>query len=62
VTDHDYHTDDIRDFVCDSCSTGLGRFKKGDDRLENAIYYIPNDDMLGYDDTEQDIEIVKLGT
>lgn len=29
VADHDHHTGNIRDFICDSCNTGLGRFKNG---------------------------------
>ncbi|HJO55395.1 MAG TPA: endonuclease domain-containing protein [Candidatus Scalindua sp.] len=33
VADHNHHTGDIRDFICDSCNTGLGRFKNGEDYL-----------------------------
>lgn len=40
VADHDHHTGNIRDFICDSCNTGLGRFKNGEDYLQNAIEYL----------------------
>ena len=40
VADHDHHTGNIRDFICDSCNTGLGRFKNGSDYLQNAIDYL----------------------
>ncbi len=40
VADHNHHTGDIRDFICDSCNTGLGRFKNGQDCLKNALSYI----------------------
>ncbi|MDR0645017.1 MAG: endonuclease VII domain-containing protein [Treponema sp.] len=30
VADHDHHTGNIRAFICDSCNTGLGRFKNGE--------------------------------
>lgn len=40
VADHNHHTGDIRDFICESCNTGLGRFKNGKDYLQNAINYI----------------------
>ncbi len=40
VADHNHHTGDIRDFICDSCNTGLGRFKNGNDCLKDALAYI----------------------
>ena len=40
VADHNHHTGDIRDFICDSCNTGLGRFKNGQDCLKDALVYI----------------------
>lgn len=40
VADHNHHTGDIRDFICDSCNTGLGRFKNGKDCLRDALRYI----------------------
>ena len=46
VADHNHHTGDIRDFICDSCNTGLGRFKNGENYLRNAIAYLEErDDM-----------------
>jgi len=47
VADHDHHTGNIRDFICDSCNTGLGRFKNGENYLMNAINYIKDHDKLG---------------
>jgi len=44
VADHNHHTGDIRDFICDSCNTGLGRFKNGEDYLKNAIAYLAERD------------------
>ena len=35
-----HHTGDIRDFICDSCDTGLGRFKNGKDCLKDALVYL----------------------
>lgn len=46
VADHDHHTGNIRDFICDSCNTGLGRFKNGNDYLQNAIDYLNERDEL----------------
>ena len=46
VADHDHHTGNIRDFICDSCNTGLGRFKNGEDYLHNAIAYLEERDAL----------------
>ncbi len=46
VADHDHHTGNIRDFICDSCNTGLGRFKNGKNCLENAVLYIEERDTL----------------
>lgn len=40
VADHNHHTGNIRDFICDSCNTGLGRFKNGENYLHNAIEYL----------------------
>jgi hypothetical protein len=47
VADHDHHTGNIRDFICDSCNTGLGRFKNGENYLMNAVNYIQEHDTLG---------------
>ena len=46
VADHDHHTGNIRDFICDSCNTGLGRFKNGENFLKNAIAYLKERDSL----------------
>lgn len=46
VADHDHHTGNIRDFICDSCNTGLGRFKNGENYLQNAIDYLRERDKL----------------
>ena len=46
VADHDHHTGNIRDFICDSCNTGLGRFKNGENFLMNAVNYIKKHDKL----------------
>lgn len=46
VADHDHHTGNIRDYICDSCNTGLGRFKNGENYLLNALNYIKEKDTL----------------
>ncbi len=48
VADHDHHTGDIRDFICDSCNTGLGRFKNGKNVLKDALHYLEERDTLGH--------------
>ena len=40
VIDHDHHTGRKRGYLCDSCNTGLGRFKNGEDYLRSAIAYL----------------------
>jgi len=40
VKDHDHTTGNARDWVCDSCNTGLGRFKDDIKLLERAISYL----------------------
>jgi len=40
VIDHDHYTGHKRGYLCDSCNTGLGRFKNGEDFLRNAIAYL----------------------
>ncbi len=44
VADHNHYTGDVRDFICDSCNTGLGRFKNGKSYLRNAIRYLEERD------------------
>ncbi len=40
VIDHDHETGKARDWLCDSCNTGLGRFKDKIELLEIAIEYL----------------------
>ncbi len=46
VADHDHNTGNIRDFICESCNTGLGRFKNGENYLLNAIQYLKERDSF----------------
>ncbi len=40
VLDHDHLSGYARDYICDSCNTGLGRFRNGTNFLNNAIDFI----------------------
>lgn len=40
VLDHDHKTGRPRAWICDSCNTGIGRFKDEVDLLQNAIKYL----------------------
>ena len=40
VLDHDHKTGEPSGWICDSCNTGLGRFKDSTTILENAIKYL----------------------
>ena len=40
VLDHDHLTGKPRAWICDSCNTGLGRFKDDIETLKNAINYL----------------------
>ncbi len=40
TVDHDQETGTPRGLICDSCNTGLGRFKNGEDHLQDAIDYL----------------------
>ena len=40
VLDHGHLTGYARDFICDSCNTGLGRFRNGKDFLRNAVAFL----------------------
>ena len=40
VLNHDHATGKITGWLCDSCNTGLGRFKDSVDVLKSAIYYL----------------------
>ncbi len=41
--DHDHATGKFRDWICDSCNTGLGRFKDDISTLNTAIEYLKKD-------------------
>lgn len=40
VLDHDHSTGGVRSWICDSCNTGLGRFKDDIDILKRAINFL----------------------
>jgi transcription elongation factor Elf1 len=40
VMDHDHKTGKAREWICDSCNTGIGRFKDDIKLLEKAIEYL----------------------
>ena len=40
VRDHDHQTGMGRDWICDSCNTGLGRFKDNIKFFERIIQYL----------------------
>ncbi|MDD3739090.1 MAG: endonuclease VII domain-containing protein [Lentimicrobiaceae bacterium] len=40
VVDHDHDTGNARDWICDSCNTGLGRFKDSIELMQEAIKYL----------------------
>jgi hypothetical protein len=40
VLEHDHHTGKPRGWICDSCNTGLGRFKDDIKLLESAIEFL----------------------
>lgn len=40
VLDHDHKTGLARGWICDSCNTGIGRFKDNIELLKNAINYL----------------------
>ncbi len=42
VLDHDHLTGKPRAWICDSCNTGLGRFKDNIETIQNAIDYLKN--------------------
>lgn len=43
VLDHDHNTGKPRAWICDSCNTGLGRFKDDINLLKKAISYLQKD-------------------
>ena len=40
VIDHDHETGNARAWICDSCNTGLGRFKDDIELMKEAIKYL----------------------
>lgn len=40
VIDHDHDTGNAREWICDSCNTGLGRFKDNIELMQEAINYL----------------------
>ena len=44
VCDHNHKTGHARAWICDSCNTGLGRFKDDVEVLKNAIKYLNDND------------------
>ena len=38
--DHNHGTGEFRGFLCDSCNTGLGKFRDDPDLLARAIDYL----------------------
>lgn len=40
VLEHDHHTGKVGGWICDSCNTGLGRFKDDIELLKNAIGFL----------------------
>jgi len=43
VLDHNHNTGKGRAWICDSCNTGLGRFKDNIDLLKSAIHFLEKD-------------------
>ena len=40
VIDHNHDTGNAREWICDSCNTGLGRFKDNVELMQEAIKYL----------------------
>ncbi len=40
VIDHDHETGNARAWICDSCNTGLGRFKDNVELMKEAVKYL----------------------
>ena len=52
VADHDHDTGMGREWICDSCNTGLGRFKDDITILETAIEYLKRFEEDGSEDSD----------
>lgn len=52
VADHDHDTGTGREWICDSCNTGLGRFKDDISILETAIEYLKRFEAEESEDSE----------
>ena len=46
IEDHDHTTGLFRGWLCHHCNTGLGLFKDSSERLQQAIQYLSNGDIL----------------
>lgn len=46
VKDHNHHTGEGREWICDSCNTGLGRFKDDLQLLEAVVNYLKRFEKL----------------
>lgn len=44
VLDHNHETGKVRGWICDSCNTGLGRFKDNIELIKSALNYITSQD------------------
>jgi len=44
VLEHDHRSGKVRGWVCDSCNTGIGRFKDNKELLKKAIKFIESSD------------------
>ena len=52
VADHDHKTGKGRDWICDSCNTGLGRFKDDLEFFEKIIEYLKRFEDDGSDSSD----------
>ena len=44
--DHDHRSGRTRGYICDSCNTGLGRFRNGKTYIQNALQWLKEDNVL----------------
>ena len=52
TVDHNQETGLPRGLICDSCNTGLGRFKNGENHLQDAIDYLADTENRGQEDDQ----------